>query len=143
MADIVHDFPVAVDATRVFEALSTPDGLNHWWTARCTGTPRVGAEYELGFGPGEDWRAEVIWYERDREFELEMIDADEDWRSTRVGFSLAGTPGGTHVQFRHTRWSEVNDHFRRSSYCWAMYLRLLVRFLEHGEHVRYEDRLRA
>jgi hypothetical protein len=35
----------------------------------------------------------------------------------------------------------MDDEFRRSSYCWAMYLRILRRYLEHGETVPYERRL--
>ncbi|MCH8956850.1 SRPBCC domain-containing protein, partial [candidate division KSB1 bacterium] len=36
---------------------------------------------------------------------------------------------------------EANEHYRVSCYCWAMYLRLLKRYVEHGETVPYEDRL--
>lgn len=35
----------------------------------------------------------------------------------------------------------ANDHFRTSSCCWAQYLRILRRFLEHGERVPYAERL--
>ena len=33
------------------------------------------------------------------------------------------------------------EHFRISSYCWAMYLRVLKRGVEFGEAVPYKDRL--
>ncbi len=49
----------------------------------------------------------------------------------------------TRVQFRHNGWPHVNEHFRVSSYCWALYLRLLRRHVELGETVPYEDRLDA
>jgi hypothetical protein len=35
----------------------------------------------------------------------------------------------------------VSAHYRTSSFCWAMYLRLLKRYVEHGEVVPYEKRL--
>jgi len=38
-------------------------------------------------------------------------------------------------------WPAVNEHYRISSYCWAMYLRILQRYLEHNESVPYESRL--
>jgi hypothetical protein len=37
----------------------------------------------------------------------------------------------------------ANEHWRISCYWWAMYLRVLRRYLEHGESVAYEDRLDA
>lgn len=45
------------------------------------------------------------------------------------------------VLFYHTGWKEANAHYRISAFCWAMYLRLLKRYVESGERVRYEERL--
>jgi hypothetical protein len=75
------------------------------------------------------------------EFELEMTRADPDWTGSRVGVRLESRDGVTRVQFRHTGWPEVNAHYRTSCHCWALYLRVLRRFLENGESVPYADRL--
>jgi hypothetical protein len=45
--------------------------------------------------------------------------------------------------FAHRGWPEANDHYRTSSFCWAMYLRLMKRHLETGEQVPYAIRLDA
>jgi len=74
-------------------------------------------------------------------FELEMTLADDDWAGTRVGFRLSPVEGGTQVRFHHTGWPHLNEHYRISCYCWAMYLRILKRCLEHGEQVPYAKRL--
>jgi uncharacterized protein YndB with AHSA1/START domain len=141
MADILHDFPIAVTAARVYEGITTPHGLDRWWTARSAGSPVEGSEYQLWFGPEYDWRAVVGVARPNRAFELRLTRALDDWVGTRVGFELAEAPGVTYVRFRHTGWPEPSDHFRTSSYCWAMYLRILRRFLESGEEVPYERRL--
>ena len=78
-----------------------------------------------------------------KEIEFELVEADEDWRGTKVGFSLQEYNGETEVKFHHTGWPELNDHYRISSYCWSMYLRLLKRYVERGEVVHYNDRLEA
>lgn len=143
MADILHDVPFKVPRRRVFEAVSTPVGLDHWWTKRAAGEPEEGAEYQLWFGPEYDWRARVTRCEPESEFELEMTHSDSDWLGTRVGFRLEAKDGVTWVRFRHTGWREPNEHYRISSNCWAMYLRILRRNLEHGESVPYESRLDA
>ena len=141
MADIFQDFPIKATPGRVFQAISTPRGLDCWWTKKSAGEPTEGAVYELWFGPQYDWRAKVTRCVADAEFELEMVRADADWLGTRVGFRLDTQAGATRVRFHHTGWPSLNEHFRISCYCWAMYLRILRRYLEHGELVPYENRL--
>jgi uncharacterized protein YndB with AHSA1/START domain len=143
MADIRHDFLIKAPLARVYQAISTPEGLDVWWTKRSTGVAREGAEFELWFGLAYDWRANVTRCDPPREFELCLSAADADWLGTRVGFDLEDRGGATQVRFHHTGWPSANEHCRISSYCWAMYLRLLQRFLEHGETVPYEKRLEA
>ena len=141
MADICHDFPIKSSAAKVFAAVSTAEGLNSWWAKTCTGTPGEGAEYKLGFGPEYDWRAIVSHYVPNSYFELKLTEADADWTDSRLCFKLEENNDVTQVVFRHVGWPEENEHYRISCYCWAMYLRLLKRFVEVGETVEYEDRL--
>jgi uncharacterized protein YndB with AHSA1/START domain len=143
MADIFHHFPINAPAREVFRAVSTPAGLDAWWTKRSKGVPREGAEYELSFGPGYDWRATVSRCVPDGAFELRLTSAQADWQATRVGFHLAEKEGVTEVRFHHLGWPEPNEHYRVSCFCWAMYLRLLKRHVERGEVVPYEERLDA
>lgn len=141
MADIVHDFPVKGTIEKVFQAVSTSSGLDAWWTKRSSGEPKLGASYNLWFGPFYDWQAVVSRYVPQAEFELELTAAQEDWLGTRVGFTLEVKAGITEVHFHHLGWPDANAHYRGSCYCWAMYLRLLKRYVERGELVPYEDRL--
>jgi len=143
MADIFHDFPIVTSSECVFRAISTSEGLDTWWTKRSSGVPQEGAVYELWFGPEYDWRGKVTRYRPDAEFELEMVRADSDWLGTRVGFRLEPRDRRTWVRFYHTGWPGTNEHYRISCNCWAMYLRVLRRSLEHGESVAYEDCLDA
>jgi uncharacterized protein YndB with AHSA1/START domain len=141
MPDIFHDLIIQAPVARVFQAVSTPPGLDQWWTKRSTGAPSVGAEYELWFGPEFDWRARVTKASPPDAFELEIAGAGADWTGTRVGFRLEQGDAATKLRFYHIGWPRLNEHYRISCYCWAMYLRVLKRHLEHGESVAYERRL--
>lgn len=143
MADIFHHFPIKAARQKVFQAIATPAGLSAWWAKSAAGEPVAGAEYELWFGEGYDWRAVVSRSVPDAEFEFRITSAPADWRETRVGFQLDEQADVTQLRFHHTGWPEANEHFRVSCYCWAMYLRLLKRYVEQGEVVPYEDRLDA
>jgi uncharacterized protein YndB with AHSA1/START domain len=144
MPDILHDFPVFAPAAQVFAAVSTSGGLDRWWTLHAAGLPAEGATYALDFGPGYEWSARVTCCEPVHCFELTLTEAMPDWLGTRVRFELEEVETGrTSVRFAHTGWPEASEHYRISSYCWAMYLRLLRRCVEHGEVVPYAARLDA
>jgi uncharacterized protein YndB with AHSA1/START domain len=142
MADIFQQVTVKAPLHAVFQLMATPDGLCRWWTKSSSGEPREGAEYTLDFGPGYDWRGKVTRYVPDSAFELEIAKADPDWVSTRIGCELEGEGANvTQVRFWHTGWPIQNEHWRISCYCWALYLRIMRRYVEHGEFVAYENRL--
>jgi uncharacterized protein YndB with AHSA1/START domain len=143
MPDIRHDFPLRVPIARAFEALSSASALAHWWTLRSAGDAAPGAEYELFFGAEYDWRATVTTYVIDQVFELTMTRADADWIGTKVRVQVESRGENTWVRFSHEEWRHDNEHYRVSNHCWAMYLRVLRRWLEHGEAVPYEERLDA
>lgn len=140
MADIYHDFTVSASPKKTFEVIATPNGLDRWWSLRSSGSPQPGATYVLDFGPGYAWEAVVKTVKLDQQIIWQMTVADEDWTGTQVGFELLPRGDQTLVRFHHTGWPIVNDHFRRSSYCWAMYLRILKRYIEEGETVAYSNR---
>ncbi len=142
MADIIHEFWVKARPENVFEMFSAPAGLDKWWTKTSSGEARNGGTYHLFFGPQYDWEAKVTRCEPPSSFELQVTKAHPDWDGTLVGCKLTPQENGTtRVLFHHTGWPEANEHWRVSSFCWAMYLRILRRNLEYGETVPYEKRL--
>jgi uncharacterized protein YndB with AHSA1/START domain len=141
MADIFHTFKIKASPDKVFEGISTSKGLDNWWTKSSEVKPGVGEVYTLGFGPQYNWKAVVTKYKTDTEFELQMTEADADWHGTKVGFLLNSKENNTEVNFYHIGWPQNNDHYKISTYCWAMYLRILKRYIEFGERVAYEKRL--
>jgi uncharacterized protein YndB with AHSA1/START domain len=143
MPDILYDFPIRSKAGSAFDLLASPRGLDHWWTQRSSGKTGLGQEYELIFGKDYHWRAKVTKCIPDRAFELTMDKSDPDWEGTRVGFELEESGASVQVRFYHRGWPLANEHYRISNYCWAMYLRIAKRWLENGEEVVYEERLKV
>ncbi len=144
MADILHDLTVAAPIEKVFEAVATPTGLDEWWTEKSDGNPGPGEEFVLQFTPEFVWRAKVTKCVAPHEFELTITEALEDWIGTKVGFTLSKTENGaTALSFRHAGWAAASPHFRNSSFCWALYLRVLRGFVENGKRVSYADRYSA
>lgn len=143
MPEILHSLTILAPIDLTFEAVTKPACLDRWWTESSSGTPERGGAYELHFGRGTNWRAVVHTFAPPSSVEFELVEAADDWVGTRVGFHLESSGRATTLRFWHTGWKADTDHFRISSYCWAMYLRLLKRYLEHGETVDYENRADA
>lgn len=141
MADIFHYFPINTSVERVFEAISSPEGIDKWWAKTTSVNVALDETFHFYFEPDYNWTAVVSKCIPNKEFELTMQTSDEDWKGTKVGFRLADRQNVTEVQFYHTGWKVDNEHLRISNFCWAMYLRILKRNLEFGEFVQYADRL--
>ena len=140
MNNINHQFPIAKDRKEVFKAISTPEGINMWWS-RESSISDDGKIIHLSFGPGYNWDFEITDLIQDSFIELKPILADSDWEQTTLSLRLEEKDGSTTVYFNHENWPLENDHFRISSFCWAMYLRLLKKYIEEGTVVPYSQRL--
>lgn len=141
MPDIFHYFPINATREKVYSAIATPQGIDNWWAKESSGIPELGQTYNLFFEPEYYWTAIVSINLPNEAFELTMQNSDSDWEGSKVGFRLLERDERTEVQFYHTGWKADNEHFRISNYCWAMYLRILKRYLEFGELIAYSDRL--
>lgn len=139
--DIIHEFEINASLEMVFTTISTPEGLDKWWTKEASGKPGLNETYQLGFGPGYNWAGTVTAYSPNQEFELTISHSESDWNGTKVHFLIREINDKVRVQFAHKGWPESNEHYRISCYCWAMYLRVMRRHLEHNEFVAYENRL--
>ena len=140
MPDILHRFQVSAPVPRVFAMFSDPAGLDEWWTMTSAGVADAGEIYRFGFGADGEWQGLLTACDPGRWIEWEILEADADWTGTRVGARFTPRDDRTIVDFYNSGWRHANDHFRTSSCCWANYLRVLRRFVEHGERVPYADR---
>lgn len=114
--------------------------LNNWWPEKSTGEAKPGEIYTLWFGPEYDWRAKVVQAVPGKEFTWKMVQAMDDWMDTEVGIRLTQDKEGTIVDFFHRNWTEPNDHFRISNYCWGSLLAGLKNYVEKGIVVPFEKR---
>lgn len=137
---IYHDLKIYAPISKVFEGVSSPALLNEWWTNDCKGECKIGSEYELRFSQNCVWFARVTKMIQNREFELLMFNSHEDWDDTKIGFHLENIGDVTKLRFYHSDWNNLNEHFRISSYCWAVYLRILKGYLEKGIRIAYDER---
>lgn len=137
MSSITHRVGIRAPAARVYQALSTVEGLAGWWTRDTRGTSAVGERLVFSFRNPAG--VEIGGFEMDV---LELSPADRvrwqvrsgpaDWAGTQLSFSLAEQDGMTIVLFAHRGWREESESMAHCSTKWAVFLLSLRDFVERG-----------
>ncbi len=140
MYTIRHDIVINSSAEHVFNSVTQAEELDKWWTVRAVGIPALNQEYVLYFSPKYDWRANVFKCDSPLFFGLQFTEADRDWIHTKISFDIIPRSHTVLLRFEHSNWTDINDHFRRTSYSWALYLHCLKTLIETGESKPYNLR---
>jgi uncharacterized protein YndB with AHSA1/START domain len=133
MVDIIHRVGIAASADKVYQALTTNEGLSRWWTTDTSGAGDVGSIIEFRFdGGGPDF--EVIELKPNTlvrwKHSGEMPNA---WMGTEVSFHLTAGDNQTYVLFYHANWKEASEFMGHCSTKWGTFLMSLKDALETGE----------
>jgi uncharacterized protein YndB with AHSA1/START domain len=132
MADILHRIGVENSSPqRVYDALSTLDGLSGWWAEKTTGDTDPGGVIEFRFGPG-GIDMKVVELDPGRLVRWEVVGGPEEWIGTEVRFDIRQDGDWTIVLFRHEGWREPVEFMSHCSTKWATYLVSLKQLLETG-----------
>lgn len=138
--NIYHNLVINASLKEVFDAVSLPNHLDNWWTLKSSGKPELHTEYNLNFTDEYDWYCKVSKVELIKSFHLKMTKSDDDWNSTTFGFDLEEANNGTLLKFSHINWPKENNHFKHSSFCWALLLNGLKNYLEKREIIPFDKR---
>ena len=128
MPDILHRVGIRTTPQKVYEALSTIEGLRHWWTLETTGEPHRGGVIDFGF-----CRMKVVEAKPGKLVKWKCVDGPAEWINTEVTFQLVRKMGQTFVLFTHAKWKKPVEFMRHCSTKWATFLFSLMYWLERGE----------
>jgi uncharacterized protein YndB with AHSA1/START domain len=127
MPDILHRVGIAGEPIRVFEALTSVDGIRNWWNETTTGDASEGGTFEfrknclrvVHVDPGL-----VTW---------RYSGPAKEWEPTEISFHLEWREGQTIVLFRHAGWEAPVEFMHHCSTKWATFLLSLKAYVETGE----------
>jgi uncharacterized protein YndB with AHSA1/START domain len=132
MLDILHRIGVKGSSPdKVYDALSTIDGLAGWWATDTTGSADVGGQITFRFEPGTietrvrelEAPSRVLW---------EVTGGPDEWIGTTIGFKISRVEDFTIVLFKHEGWAEEGEFMHHCSTKWATFLMSLKQLLETG-----------
>jgi uncharacterized protein YndB with AHSA1/START domain len=133
MADIKHLFHINAPREKVYQALSTVEGLAAWWTTQTSGKSEPGGILEFRFGPQFVNKMKVTQLVPGRSVSWECIEANPDWVGTKLTFDLDENEGKTRVRFAHSGWKETSDFFAQCNFSWGRYMESLRNLCEKGK----------
>ncbi|MBB5867211.1 uncharacterized protein YndB with AHSA1/START domain [Allocatelliglobosispora scoriae] len=132
MVDILHRIGVTNSSPdKVYDALTTIDGLAGWWTRDTTGSVEQGGVIAFRFVPG-GFDMRVVELTPGERVAWLVVDGPPEWIGTTVTWELKQEGDYTIVLFSHTGWREPNEFMHHCSTKWAIFLMSLKSLLETG-----------
>jgi len=133
MFEINHQVGIKASPEKIYQALTTDDGLAEWWTNDCSGAGNVGSIIKFRFnGGGPDFSVtELVPNKTVRWKHTGSI--PESWIGTEILFQLQTGDGQTFVRFTHSHWAESTDFLAHCSTKWAVFLLSLKDYLETNQ----------
>ena len=134
MVDILHRVGVeTATPQKVYDALTTVEGLAGWWTEETTGTTDVGGVLEFRFPPIGGFDMEVVEAQAPERVSWRVVDGPEEWIGTTVEWDLRQEGDWTIVLFAHRGWREPVEFMHHCSTKWGSFLLSLKGLVETGD----------
>ncbi|RYZ02008.1 MAG: SRPBCC domain-containing protein [Myxococcales bacterium] len=138
MVDIIHRIGIKAPLAKVFEAVSTVQGVAGWWTRETTGNSGLGGAIHVVFRTptGEEkgqMDFELTKLEPHRQAQWRFTAGPSEWLGTDVTFDLTQNGEYTLIVFGHRGWREPVEFMAHCSMKWATFLLSLRQLVETGE----------
>lgn len=132
MAEIRINVVVKANPEKVYNALTTEDGLASWWAKQTVAKPEVGFVNVFTFGKQFRNEMKVTNLTPYKQVEWKCINSIEEWVGTNISFDLEEKEGNTILRFAHSGWRAVTDTFGGCTYDWSSFMKSLKSLCETG-----------
>jgi uncharacterized protein YndB with AHSA1/START domain len=130
---IKHLFHIASPREKVFEAISTINGLSHWWSKQTSGNEAVGGIIQFRFGEMGGPDMKVIESKSAEKLLWECVESPHGWVGHEFTFILDENDGKTRVRFSHGGWKEEDDFYAICTFTWGRYMESLRQYCQAGK----------
>lgn len=155
MPHIRHALLITAPIEKIYNAITTQEGLTGWWTPGAIAKPEVDTIARFAFGPSYSKEMKITELKPSRQVTWVCITGAEEWIGTTISFQLragnketllnshpemtdqihqqADDGGSTLLMFHHNNWKEYTPMFAECNYTWGRFLRSLKLFCETGK----------
>jgi len=154
MANIHHQLVIGATAEKVYNAITTQEGLAGWWTPEATAKPAIDSVARFPFGPDYAKEMKIVELKPSALVKWNCIKGVDEWVGTNLSFQLH--PGdkntlsrsfpevggqiaqskfetGTLLLFHHDDWKAYTTMYGECNYTWGQFMRSLKLYCETGK----------
>jgi uncharacterized protein YndB with AHSA1/START domain len=140
MPEILDRIGVNAPIGKVYEMLTTPEGISSWWTRKVAGAARVGSELEMRFkGDTLTMKFSIEELRADTLVKWRVLEGPKEWIGSTIQFALSANGDETVVLFSHLGWKEIVEYMHHCSTKWGYYMFSLKNLLENGKRTPHPD----
>lgn len=155
MPNIRHELLIGSPIEKVYNAITTPEGLRSWWTPDTKAKPERDSIARFAFGPEYFKEMKIVELTPLGQVKWVCITGANEWIGTIISFELKSgdtqtllnfnaelkdqlqqqgeVDKGTVLIFHHDDWKEYTRMFAECNYTWGQFLRSLKLFCETGK----------
>jgi len=138
MIDIIHRIGIKSPVAQVYKALTTIEGLAHWWTEEVQGNDKIGGKIVFSFrSPTGELKGQMVMEVQElndlKNVRWRCVDGPVEWIGTDITFELSEQDHQTIILFGHRNWREAVEMTSHCSMKWAVFLLSLREYAETGK----------
>ena len=133
MPDIRHLVFIKSTPEKIYEAITTQQGIAAWWSVHNNAKPEAGSVYRISFGGDYFKEIKIIKLIPDQKVEWEILDAHPEWLNTKIAFDISMGKDNAELRFDHSGWKNYTDMFAQCNHHWGVYLENLKALTEKDQ----------
>jgi uncharacterized protein YndB with AHSA1/START domain len=138
MEHIRHYLIINAPIGKVYEAITTQEGLSNWWTADTIAKPEIGFLNEFKFGNNYHNKMRVKVLDENQLIVWICEDGDREWINTKISFKLSVKGDKTVLQFSQENWADTTEFYASCNYNWGRFMASLQSLCETGTGKAFE-----
>lgn len=121
------------DAPSVYKAITTPEGIQGWWTTDCDVSTEIGGKHSFRFERMLFNSMEVTKLEPFKKVQWKCVEGWNEWQGTDVIFTLSENEDrGTDLLFEHKGLTPSLKCYKMCSQGWNKTLKSLKNYVDMG-----------
>ena len=155
MPNIHQEVLIGAPAEKVFQAITSQEGLSGWWTPKVSAKPELNSIARFPFGEDYFKEMKILELKPAEQVTWLCISGADQWIGTTLSFTLHAVDKknimashyeiggqveqqrnfdkGTLLVFHHDNWKEYTPMFAECSFTWGQFLRSLKLWCETGK----------
>lgn len=139
MVEIIHELAINGEKEKIYEALTTKNGLSSWWTQDVKTDERIGSTAEFGFyGHKAIHYMKILDLKPSTEITWMCEQSPiEEWNHTEIKFSIKErdpqNPFNPNLRFVQSGYKSTDKNYGAINFNWAKFLTSLKDYIETGK----------